>query len=42
MNSPLALIISERKNIFIGRNCLIAKRVYFRLADPHLIYDIDY
>lgn len=41
INGTLALILSERKNIFMGRNCLIAKRVYFRLADPHLIYDIE-
>lgn len=37
----LTLILSESKNIFIGRNCMFAKDVYVRLADPHLIYDVE-
>lgn len=40
-NNLLFLILSESKNIFIGKDCLFSSGVWIRLADPHLIYDID-
>lgn len=27
--------------MFIGRNCMLEKEVYFRLVDPHFIYDVE-
>lgn len=39
--NTLTLIMSEGKNVFIGKNCMFAKAVYARLADPHLIYDAE-
>lgn len=41
INGRLHLILSESKNIFIGNNCLFSFDIWFRLADPHLIYDIN-
>lgn len=35
------LILSEGKNILFGKNCLFSFGVSIRLADPHLIYNID-
>lgn len=40
-NSKLFMILSEEKNIFIGKDCLFSLGIWIRLADPHLIYDID-
>lgn len=40
-NNKLYLILSESKNIFIGKNCLFSFGIWIRLADAHLIYDID-
>ena len=34
------MILSEEKNIFIGKDNLFAHGIWIRLADPHLIYDI--
>ncbi|TLD87589.1 hypothetical protein LS69_004155, partial [Helicobacter sp. MIT 05-5294] len=31
--------LSERKNLIIGNACLISHTLWFRLADPHLLYD---
>ncbi|WP_069593135.1 acyltransferase [Methanosphaera sp. WGK6] len=41
MNGRLNLILSESKHIFIGNDCLFSFGLWFRLADPHLIYDIN-
>ena len=35
------LLLSERKNIIIGDNNLLSHSIWFRNADPHLIYDIN-
>lgn len=37
-NGVLRLALSEEKNIFVGRDCLFSFGIWFRLADPHLIY----
>ena len=37
-NDVCTFILSEEKNIFLGDNCLISLNVWFRVADPHLIY----
>lgn len=37
--SPKSLLLSERKHIIIGDNCLFSHNIWFRIADPHLIYD---
>ena len=37
----MSLILSEGKNIFFGKNCLFSHGIGIRLADPHLIYDVD-
>ncbi|WP_086304801.1 acyltransferase [Campylobacter devanensis] len=34
-----SLLLSERKNIIIGDQCLFSHTIWFRNADPHLIYD---
>ena len=39
-NNNIKFIFSEEKNIFIGSTCLFASNICFRVADPHLIYDI--
>lgn len=36
---PIHVVLSERKHIFIGDDCLFSFDVWFRNADPHLIYD---
>lgn len=36
---PIHVIVSERKHIIIGDDCLFSRDVWFRNADPHLIYD---
>lgn len=33
------MLLSERKNIIIGDQCLFSHTIWFRNADPHLIYD---
>jgi len=38
-NGLLRMALSEEKNIFIGKSCLFSFGIWFRLADPHLIYD---
>lgn len=40
-NNTLNAILSERKHIFIGNECLFSLGVFMRLADPHLIYDVS-
>lgn len=37
----MSLILSEGKNVFFGKNCLFSHGISIRLADPHLIYDVD-
>ena len=37
-NDVCTFILSEEKNIILGDNCLISLNVWFRVADPHLIY----
>lgn len=32
-------ILSEQKNVIIGKNCFFSLDVWIRLADPHLIFD---
>lgn len=39
-NGKLAVMLSEGKNVFIGKNCLFSFGIWFRVADPHLIYDV--
>lgn len=36
---PLHIVLSERKHIVIGNDCLFSLEIWFRNADPHLIYD---
>lgn len=38
--SMKSLILSEGKHIIIGDHCLFSFNIWFRNADPHLIYDI--
>ena len=38
-NDKLYLILSETKNIIIGKECLFSFSTWVRLADPHLIYN---
>lgn len=40
INKELKIIISEEKNIFIGNDGIFSLGIWFRTADPHLIYDI--
>jgi len=37
----MSLILSEGRNIFFGDGCLLSFGISVRLADPHLIYDIQ-
>ena len=41
MNGKLNMVLSEEKHILIGKNCLFSFGIWLRLADPHLIYDIE-
>lgn len=41
-NNVLNCICSEEKHVFIGKNCLFAKDISIKTADPHLIYDINF
>ncbi|WP_067044248.1 hypothetical protein [Methanobrevibacter sp. YE315] len=41
MNGKLNLLLSEEKNIIIGKDCLFSFGIWVRLADPHLIFDIE-
>ena len=36
---PIHVVLSEEKHIIIGDDCLFSFDVWFRNADPHLIYD---
>lgn len=36
---PLHVIVSERRHIIIGDDCLFSRDIWFRNADPHLLYD---
>ncbi|WP_428258077.1 acyltransferase [Gallibacter sp. Marseille-QA0791] len=35
------ILLYEGKHLIIGNDCLFATDVYFRNADPHLIYDVN-
>lgn len=37
----LNLILSEEHNVFIGSNCLFSFDIWFRNADPHLVYSTE-
>lgn len=39
INKTSNLYATERKNIIIGNQLLLSFNVYFRTADPHIIYD---
>ena len=39
--SKVSFVISEGRNVFIGENCMFAKRIALRLSDAHLIYDVE-
>ena len=39
--SEAHLLPTERKHIIIGRDAMVASRVAFRTADPHLVYSVD-
>ena len=41
MNGKLNIIFSEQKNVIIGKECLFSFGIWMRLADAHLIYDVD-
>lgn len=41
MNGPLKAILSERKNIVVGEEGQFSFGIWMRLADPHLIYDVE-
>ncbi len=41
INKEIKLLATERKNIIIGDDCLLASSATFRTADAHLIYDIE-
>lgn len=41
INGTLNLILSEEKHIFIGKNSIFSFGIWVRMADPHLIYDVD-
>ena len=41
INGRINFSISEQKNIFIGNECLFARDIWMRIADPHLIYDTN-
>lgn len=38
-NGLLHMVLSEEKNIIIGKSCIFSLGIWFRLADPHLIYE---
>lgn len=40
-NGILWIILSEEKNLIIGKDCLFSFGIWIRLADPHLIYDCE-
>jgi acetyltransferase-like isoleucine patch superfamily enzyme len=40
INQVITAIVSEEKNIVIGNNGVFSLGIWFRTADPHLIYDI--
>ncbi len=40
-NGTVHMILSEQKNIFVGRGNLLSFGVWMRTADPHLIYDAE-
>lgn len=37
----LNFVVSEEKNIFIGKNNLFSSGIWMRIADPHLLYDLS-
>lgn len=39
INRTSNMYATERKNIIIGKECLLSFDCYFRTSDPHLIYD---
>lgn len=41
INGKLNFVLSEGKNIIIGKDCLFSFGIWVRLADPHLIYDVE-
>ena len=41
INGNMHVILSERKHIFIGNQCLFSLGIWMRNADPHLIYSCD-
>lgn len=41
INGPLKAILSERKNIVVGEEGQFSFGIWMRLADPHLIYDVE-
>lgn len=40
-NEVVTVVLSEEKNVIVGNNCLFSIDVWFRVADPHLIYSAD-
>lgn len=38
---PIHVVLSERKHVVIGNDCLFSLEIWFRNADPHLIYDAE-
>lgn len=40
-NGILNIILSEQTHVFIGNDCLFSFGIWFRTADPHLIYDVE-
>ena len=40
-NGVLNVVLSEQKHVYIGDNGLFSFGIWIRIADPHLIYDIE-
>lgn len=38
-NGALSAIVSERRSLLVGNDCLFSFGIWMRTADPHLIYD---
>ena len=41
VTSLMAMVASEQKHIFIGNSGLFSRDIWFRTADPHLIYSTE-
>lgn len=37
----LAVVVSEERLVYVGDDCMFARGIWIRTADPHLIYDAE-